>query len=514
MIAFVFRFPAARYHATPWGRHANEADVAWPPEPVRILRALITTWWRKAERERFPKRTMDDLIDALAGEPPVFRLPDAVHAHVRAFMPAPTDKKLIYDAFLRFDRNAELIVAWPTVTLTTEQEALATHLLERIGYLGRAESWAEGSVARDWDGETNAFARSAKESLAPDAVPVDVAVPLMPAEWSKLRARFVPEMKRLTKAKRTTMAATLPERLSDAIAVDTGEWQNAGWSNPPPVCRIVYDRPPVRPLPPLRARATTVPAAQPGKPEVARYVLAGRPPPRIEDAIRIGEIMRWALMSGPGDPPPEFSGRDAAGPRREDPAHDHAFFLPEDADGDGLIDHLLVYCRHGFSVEARRRLDRLTRLWIERGRADEEGERGRKEWRLALEDIAPPEAFGKVCSLVRRSQRWSSVTPYLMPWYAKRSFGAVEQIRRELDRRGSFPALVDVTVPDQTELRKRPIHFHRFRARRGLPQPDTLGRFARLTFSEPFHGPLALGFACHYGLGLFAAAEVSPHTGG
>src|SRR6266478_887764 len=30
MIALSFRFPAGRYHATPWGRHVNEAAPAWP----------------------------------------------------------------------------------------------------------------------------------------------------------------------------------------------------------------------------------------------------------------------------------------------------------------------------------------------------------------------------------------------------------------------------------------------------------------------------------------------------
>lgn len=44
----------------------------------------------------------------------------------------------------------------------------------------------------------------------------------------------------------------------------------------------------------------------------------------------------------------------------------------------------------------------------------------------------------------------------------------------------------------------------RFRSRRGLIQPNRLGSFWRLTFSEPVQGPLALGFGCHFGLGLFA----------
>ncbi len=50
---------------------------------------------------------------------------------------------------------------------------------------------------------------------------------------------------------------------------------------------------------------------------------------------------------------------------------------------------------------------------------------------------------------------------------------------------------------------RRSVHFHRFRSKRGLRQPDTQGCFLRLTFAEPVAGPLALGFGCHYGLGMF-----------
>ncbi len=505
MIAFAFTFPAGRYHATPWGRHVNEADIAWPPEPVTLLRALIATWWRKANRERFPKSILDKLIDELAAAPPCYRLPEGVHSHVRAYMPVPPEKKpkLIYDAFLRVDRAAELVVAWPGMTLTAEQEGLARHLLERIGYLGRAESWVEGRMAVDWDGEINACPRST--NACPRSTPVDVMTPVSPVVWDELRARFMPGLKDMTGKKRAAMKATLPERLSDALAVDTSQWQKAGWSNPLPFRKMVYDRPPIGPLPAHRRRESTVRTDQPDRPEVARFVLAGRPQPRMEDALRIGEIARRALMSGDDNPPPEFSGRDANGPRRDDPTHAHAFFLPEDADHDGLIDHLIVYCRNGFSGEARRRLGRLNRLWLAQGRADFKGERGRKEWRLALEDIAAPKAFGQGSTLLRCSCVWKSVTPYLMPWHAKRNFGVVEQITREIERRAVFPALTDATVPDQSTLSKRAIGFHRIRSRRGLVQPDRLGCFLTLTFSRPIVGPLALGFACHYGLGLFAA---------
>jgi CRISPR-associated protein Csb2 len=49
----------------------------------------------------------------------------------------------------------------------------------------------------------------------------------------------------------------------------------------------------------------------------------------------------------------------------------------------------------------------------------------------------------------------------------------------------------------------RPLHFHRFRRKNGLVQPDTLGRLLELCFARPVRGPIALGFACHFGLGLF-----------
>jgi CRISPR-associated protein Csb2 len=530
VIAFAFTFPAGRYHATPWGRHVNEADVAWPPEPVRILRALIATWWRKGDQHRFSKAALDDLVDSLAADIPVFNLPEAVHSHVRAFMPAPEDRKLIYDAFFRLDTDAKIIVAWPNVILTPEQCLLAAHLLERIGYLGRAESWAEGIITNDWDGEFNACPRTMDTLEAPGSIPVDVALPVTPSKWADLQSQLIRELdeKAMTRRERASVDATLPSRLSDALAVDTDEWQKAGWSSPPPLRKVVYDRPAVGPLPATTRRQKGERADQPGIARVARFVLAGRPEPRVEEALRIGEIARLALMSFGKDPvPAELSGRDDQGPLRDDPAHRHAFFLPEDADGDGMIDHLIVFCRLGFSDEARRRLDRLTRLWIEHGRANEEGERGRKEWRVALEDIAGPAAFADSSRLLRRARAWVSVTPYLKSRFDKKrpkTFQDLvetyrEQIISEWKRRypdapvptvepcvdSANPARFAVPIGVSGKLRS-PLAFSRMRGRRGGRQPDTSGGFFRLTFEQDVEGPIALGWGAHFGLGLFAAS--------
>jgi CRISPR-associated protein Csb2 len=363
---------------------------------------------------------------------------------------------------------------------------------------------------------------------ATNLVPADITLPLAPSVWAEKRKKLLGELgrRRVSRSKRVAAEATLPERLSDALAVDTSVWQAAGWSSPPPLRKVVYDRPPVGPLPPIRRRRSA-PASdgQPGREEVARFVLAGRPAPQIEEALRIGDLARLALMSkfDKGAVPPEISGRDADGPLRDDPQHAHAFYLPEDADGDGRIDHLVVYCRHGFSPAARRGLDRLTALWFERGSVDEEtGERARKEWRLALEDIAPPEAFAGVSTLLGKAKCWRSVTPLFKSRFDRerpRTFGALVetyrgQIVHEWTQRFEEPPpnvspRLDESGREHFSIRisgrpRSPLAFVRTRQGRGGGRADMSGGFFDLVFDGEVQGPIALGWGAHFGLGLFA----------
>lgn len=527
MIALSFRFPAGRYHATPWGRHVNEAAVAWPPEPYRVLRALIATYHRKADRERFSEETLADLIDALAGELPRYRLPDAVHAHTRHYMPAPVKTTLVFDAFARFDPGEQLIVGWPSLTLDEEQQALLAHLAGRLGYLGRAESWVEAEVI-DWRGE-DANALPLNEAEQKDGEAADartreslltpVYASLGPGDYATERAKLLSANTDKPKSKaRRLFEATLPERLVGALSVDTADLQAVGWSDPPAARRVLYTAP--EPTSTWRGFRRRREARKIEDPTVARFVLAGRPRPRVEDTIKIAEIMRraaiyrWAKMTGPcKEAPWQLSGHEPNGEPLREQAHSHAFWLPEDADNDGEIDHIVVYAAGGFDDSCRRALDRVTRLWIEkRGRANEEEaeaeDSGRKEWRLALEGFGVPQDFAEASTVFAAGNgatRWISVTPYLMPWHEKKGFGLKEQIVRELIERG-FPepkGFVEVNTRQIRGRDIRPIHFHRFRSRRGLTQPDRLGRFVELTLEQPVIGPLALGFGCHFGLGLF-----------
>ena len=260
-------------------------------------------------------------------------------------------------------------------------------------------------------------------------------------------------------------------------------------------------------------------------------MLAGRPRPRVEDSVKIGELLRLAALSKFGwedDPetgrrrpiaPGVISGRGPDGRPLRDGSHSHAFWLPEDADGDGEIDHVTIYAEAGFEPYVSACLDRLTALWLpprRRPSSDDEedpaDETGRSEWRLALEGFGQPEDFAGT-AMFGPSAAWTSATPFLAAGHLKAS-GYPGEVRRLLARRGiaADPDTVRVEPLSRIVTRnreRRPIHFHRFRSRGGERQLDTTGAFLRLTFPEPVTGPLALGYGSHFGLGLFRADRAS-----
>lgn len=490
MLALSFTFPAGRYHATPWDRHVNEGAVAWPPEPWRLLRGLIATWHHKIKHSsKHSDATLLGLIESLAQELPEYSLPAASHSHTRHYMPqfAAGKTSLIFDAFTAVGRDDPLTIVWPTLELPNDQRDLLDELLAVMGYLGRAESWVEArriteSPKANCTPGTDALDTTTGE-LHGEAV--TLYAPLPSAEYEKLRSGFLPDKKAEKK-----LGKTLPDNLLDALSVDTADLRKKGWNQPPAAQKVSYLRP-VDALKPRRTiHKTRVPAAT-----TASFILIGKPLPRVEDSLRIGELMRMAVMSrakrafDEGNIPSVFSGHDMPDGNR----HGHAFYLPWDSNGDGRLDRLLIHVPDGMDAKQQRALERLNRIWSRDG----------GEWRLALGSIGGIEAGG---ALMQKSVVWQSVTPYLHPWHVKKRFSVEDQIRRECRERGlsepiTLEALDEVNVGKNRK--RRPIHFQRFRSRRGLSQPDRLGSFWRLTFPEPVQGPLALGFACHFGLGLF-----------
>lgn len=456
----------------------------------------------------------------LANELPSYQLPNAVHAHTRHYMPqgklvkGREDTKLVFDAFLRISPDDELIAVWPHTSLSTDCFALAAHLAERMNYFGRAESLVCARAEYD-HGRGICINCRPENSTDGGSVPVETLAPLSPESYAAQRARLMPGIDQRSKSKKALVETTLPPSLFEAIQVETATLQAAGWSQPPTGRIVIYHRPEIAPRPATHRARPSPPAAQP---RVARLVLAGWPQPRIEDAVRIGEVFRLALMSkiahNGHQIPPVLSGRTPDGAALRDPQHHHAFFLPEDADRDGFIDHLVLYVRDGLSVAVTTALDSLYRLWVADRRGvgpDDDPDGGRKEWRIALEGSGDPAEFAD-CALLRRSRTWESITPYLRPWHTKTAHISAEtaaMVQKECRIRGlpeceaEFAEDGGRAILIGSGAPRSVLHFHRFRSRRGLIQPDRSGTALRLRFEQPVGGPIALGFGCHFGLGLF-----------
>lgn len=512
MPAISFRFLAGRYHATPWGRHVNEAEVEWPPSPWRVQRALVATWHRKADPERHPEGTLDGLMRSLAEEPPDYRVPRGVRSHSRHYMPLGKFKQgreetsLVFDAFMRVDPDERLIMSWPGVSLDASERLLLEELLRQLGFLGRAESWVEAELLEEWDGEANCFAVESDAEGTTDGTEalVRLIAPIPPRAYESWRQEAVVKhgltQRRLKKAQRNLLA-TLPERFLDTYRVETGALHEVGWSSPPGTRFVTYSRPSTVDSipPPTRSRPQSLMAT------TARVALTGRPLPLLEDSVKVGEVTRQAAIKsaeavGSGEVPKEISGHELPEGNR----HGHAFYLPEDADLDGHIDHVLVHAPDGLTEQAIRAIDAIPKLYWDADGAT---------WETLFEGAGEPAQFTG-SPLVGEARCWRSLTPYLHPWFAKRNFGVPEQLARECRERGLPEPDVSILPPKLTgpdERTRRPVHFHRFRTtKKRLRQPDTRGRFVELAFPEPVQGPLALGFGCHFGLGMFFPPDLIP----
>ena len=556
MVLIELTFPGGRYHATPWGRHVNEGAIEWPPSPWRLLRALIAVYWRK--RRDLDLATVRSLVDSLASTPPQYVLPDGAGAHTRHYMPLfKGEPKKVFDAFLHIEDGGALQICWPKTELDDAAREALGCLLAGVGYLGRAESWVEARLLSH-DAplpQFNAWIADHPAVEPPEAYERErVLCPMAPADYrswreiayaeektrkeqERLEAKRQAAMKKgkdpeKEKLSRTDMDkignaldALFPESLFDALHADTGELQTQGWSAAPGSRRVVYFRPPIeRPRTALRPTRRTE-----RRPTIVRFALksdtvSADTRPRVENTLYLGEQVRRALMGlsrkvseEHGDPAPQcahvFSGKNAEGNPLDDD-HAHAFFLPCDDDRDGRIDHVVLFGRDGFTHNDLRAISKLKALWQYGGRPG---------LLTAYLGEGKPEDFGGFklrdgqSPYLTESRVWRSVTPYVPtrhPKCNKRGEPRLDaegnwidspemQLCAELERRGLPPP-----VHIETYAPGRPAAWRHFATRRkngGGARAQGAGTGFRIRFAEPVRGPVALGYGCHFGLGLFVA---------
>jgi CRISPR-associated protein Csb2 len=498
-----FRFPTGRYHATPWGNHVNEGLVEWPPSPWRIVRALLSTGFSKLGWKE-PPPAARELVEALASTLPEYRLPCVVASHTRHFMPTdsrkPEDRTKIFDAFAHVGRSAEVGVIWPA-TLSPAAEALLAELVPRLSYLGRAESVVVARVVGA-DEVLNGDVASPSGVNRPGVEPIALLVPMAASDYASWLAEASRESG-ASRAGRREKGSPFPTDSLAATLVDTAFLQKHGWTQPPGSRRVFYYRPPLS-TSPLRSAG---PARVAQAADTALLALASDTRqrdvlPPMRRALPQAELLHVGLVSQLRDSPcPELTGRGPDGVRLE--GHRHASLVPLDLDGDGLLDHFLVHARMGLGGIAQQAL-RLIRKTYTKG--------GGQPLFVTLAGIGTLQDFHRLgarrVSELSESKVWRSKTPFVPPRHLKPKRHSLEdQVQAELSARG-LPAASRVEILRREEIVG--LGFHRFvRTRRDPsrkpPAPCFFG--LRIELEQPARGPILLGYASHFGLGLFVSAE-------
>lgn len=543
MTAIELRFPAGRFHATPWGRHVNEGAVEWPPSPWRLLRALIATWKLKSP-DLADDQSMRSLLLALSA-PPCFALPPATFGHTRHYMPwfkkGPGDKTLVFDSFVVVDRTTPVVILWQGLILADAERELLRALLPLVGTLGRSESWSEcglidsPEVAAQWLDEgfrrddRYLFSAPLNGAAADGEIVRVLAVDPMTAFSNEA---FYVTVKKPAKKGGPENQRTAPLYDPDWHLCQETLWMHEQRLSMPPGARwINYGRP---------RQALAPPASRPSerrarpKMQVVRYALDSSVLPLLTDTLRVAEAARFNLMGiygrqtmkdGIKGKSRSFSGKEEDGTRVL--THGHCFYLPTDEDHDGRIDHLTLFAADGFDPAELKALDRLREL----------KSRDREDSGHPLQTIL----LGVGCTSefspgpLKPSKTWISVSPFLAPGHPKTrgpkwdtEDGAahpqrflLNQLRKELLRwhertnpSFDFDAIQFRLLCDEHgstrrwnpvsgSWEQRALQFRRFRQKAGDDGGRRLAGFFLIEFPVQVSGPVALGYSSHFGMGLF-----------
>lgn len=516
MISLKITFPAGRWHATAWGTHVNEGVPEWPPCPWRLLRALLATWFWKDRRDEAVLRS---LLEKLAAVAPDYLLPEAAAAHTRHYMPGGDGKKTkIFDTFVHVSEGQALWIRW-NVELGTDEQTLLARLLASFSYLGRAESLVEASLVPTGElplRRVSYWTRPAEISTSEDGEAIRLLAPQEPAAyaaWAASQNTLIPKAKKTKGAKK---AATLPERLHDALQLDTADWKKDGWSLPPGSRWLDYVRPrdAFKIAPVSRPRVTR----RTGLPTVARFALAAKVPPSITQSLSLAERFHQSLCKQLGNvSSPALTGVDANGQPLTGNAH--AYFLPE-CDLHGYVTHVTVHAPCGFTEEDSRALSRLRKVWSIEGKG--------AEIDVILLATGQTADFNPASPYFRPARVWRSLTPFVPVRHAKATRTGVAKLDPLNGLQIGSPEhdclrLLSLMTPElPTPLAKLGKPSNRISAGlRGIPcldfqrqrrhgdgtRGDHRGYALQIEFAQPATIPFGLGYAAHFGLGLFVPVE-------
>jgi CRISPR-associated protein Csb2 len=184
--------------------------------------------------------------------------------------------------------------------------------------------------------------------------------------------------------------------------------------------------------------------------------------------------------------------------------HRHAYYLSEDRDTDGLIDHVSLFAEARIEPEFANALLDTTELCLDRNA------------RFAL--LAAEAGSKREGHLFGPAKVWRAVTPFVTRlWLRTRTgklrpdFSPSAQVARELreleDTGGRRRLPEPVAIGWLGRIERATTTPFVLVAERSRPNGDGLAGFPVVTFAEPAIGPIAIGYGSHFGLGLLVPAD-------
>ena len=239
--------------------------------------------------------------------------------------------------------------------------------------------------------------------------------------------------------------------------------------------------------------------------------------PPIQQTLPLAESIHRALIrkaaKGRQINCPELTGHQRNGQPLSG-SHQHAHILPIDLDHDGFLDHIVIHAPMGLGPTAQFAIAQLKTLYREKG----------APW-LALNQVLHADLNRWFCTkddplpladpihetplpphrLIQQpgATHWVSLTPFVPPRYLKKSGkNAFEgQLNAELNSRNFPPA--QIALAESSPTTQWLVRRHAGHAQ----PPQSIGFCLKLQFAEPVAGPICLGYASHFGLGLFRACD-------
>ena len=549
MITVQISFPWGRYHAHPWGINpARLREPEWPPSPWRLLRALVSAWFR-GHPGQAPSQHCIACVEALGRELPEIGMGKVSFGCTVHWQPnyGATGAEEKASAAYKKTRHENHFAAvhgpvffrWVNLELPPELRRLLADLLAELAFFGRAESLCHAGICDSVprEGDTGWCVPMSGRRIG--SAYRDVFCP-SPADF-----QFTDLWMR-RKALPSHDPNNAPPHLVDALLGSEMRPDGAAWIS----YRMAGDWPHKRLV---RIARTARPVHQPAPgegPKLARYLcfsLQCRVPIPPKFVVPISERFRAAanahLCKSYGDGTPSFAMFGHERPSDAVGDHQHAFYLPmaersasENEPGkeaEHFLRYLHIWCPYGFTQAEVQILQSLQRLDWGGGRYPV------RPVLIALSLEPPPDA--PFSTGQKPARLWRSASPFVPPRYFYRGGGAKTKLK-EKDRpelqlaeclkasgvnvsgeirrfpflgnamRNDPPSweIVRVELGEETaggeSLVKVPVHRNGSDRQRGFER--RIGGFFQIDFDEPvaIKQP-ALGHSCHFGLGLFVPAE-------